>query len=474
MMKKYRVIKLGGSILKTKSDVLSVHEVLKNYEGPLIIVFSAFSGITDKLEKVLRRSDNFYQDGEKVISEITELKDSLINQLIETEELRKTALKDLADRIEKLKLALFAVQCIGKVPDFLRAEILSYGEKLCTITLKHILNYLGFSCIELLPEEIPILTDDQYNNASIDLNQSAHAIQGYLNGTNYIIPGYYGISEKRDITLLGRGGSDYSAACIAQCADALSLDLWKNVDGFLSADPQIVSQVRIINSLTYDEASEMAYFGAEILHPRTVEPIREKTIKINLYNINDYTGWPEPKSIINGERSIAEDIVKGITFSDDFGIVKIKGAGVGIRPGVLARITMLLEEHNINIKSVLTSQIAINLLVGKDVLTEVDAILKEGDIHGIEDISVVDDISVVSAVGEGLIHHHGLASKIFSAVAQESVNMEMICFGASSVAVYFVVKREETLRAIHALHHTLFHDQNENLKSENKYEKTTT
>ena len=165
------------------------------------------------------------------------------------------------------------IHYIGDIPDFIQDRILSYGEKLSSLLLTIILKYNGINADECLPEDMGLLTDGEFRNATIDFEGSIPNVEKALKEDKvYVVPGFYGISQEGKVTLLGRGGSDYSAAGIARCVRAESLDIWKDVNGYMTADPKMVDAPRRVRKLSYTEAAELSYFGAKILHPRTVEP----------------------------------------------------------------------------------------------------------------------------------------------------------------------------------------------------------
>ena len=455
-MYNYRIIKFGGSNLRSSSDIEELYNVLNYYERPVIVVMSAFYGVTDQLENVIRSSGNILNKGKRLINYLWEYKTGIIDEVIQNSRLKDDLKEELANRLESLEKSIFAVHCIGDLPDFLEDEILSYGERLSSVIFSGFLRSKGFNCKELLPEDIPFITDGVFGKASVNYELNASAIQEKLNGSSYIIPGFYGVSKQGKITLLGRGGSDYLAACIANCVNAKSLDVWKDVNGFMSADPEYIDKPWELEVLSYDEASEIAYFGSEILHPRTAEPLRCKNIPIKVYNIRDFSNWPSPHTFISQEGSVSSQVIKSISHSNSFAIIRLAGAGVGVKPGVLAHVTRLFDQNRINIKSVLTSQIAINMLLEKDDIEAAMTLLKNEDIKAVESISVTDDISVVAAVGEGMVHYEGIASEIFTAVAEKGINVRLICFGASPVALYFVVENSKRLEAVKAIHNYFF------------------
>ena len=455
-MEKFRIAKFGGSNLSSASDVRRIYQVLQSYDAPVIVVVSAFKGTTDQLDGVLKYASNLYNEGRKFIHSTRTFNAELIDDLIEHPQYRVELKMQLEKRLNRLEKSLLAAHCLGEVPDFLRDEILSYGERFSSLIIAGYLKDKGTDFEEQLPEELPLLTDGVYGNATVDCDLTTISLGNQLDGRSVVVPGFYGVSRQGKITLLGRGGSDYSAACLAKCLNASSLDIWKDVNGFLSADPVVVENVSDIKYLSYDEASELAYFGSEILHPRIAEPLRASCIPAKIFNIKKYSKWPEPQTLITDQKHIAPEVVKGISYSDDFALVRLSGAGVGVKPGLLADITQVLDNENINIKSVLTSQIAINLLLEETEVDKASKLLKSANLHFVEEISMVRDISVIAAVGEGLVHFDGLASGMFTAVAEQGINVEMICFGASSVAVYFVVRKNRRLDTVKSIHDHFF------------------
>ncbi|MBW2706981.1 MAG: aspartate kinase, partial [Deltaproteobacteria bacterium] len=267
------------------------------------------------------------------------------------------------------------------------------------------------------------------------------------------IPGFYGVSERGDITTFGRGGSDYSAALIAVVSDAESLEVWKDVDGFLSADPKIIPESQLIPELSYDEAAELSYFGAKILHPRTVEPLRKKRLIIAVKNtLNpDVVG-----SVITHRRRVSAAVVKSVAYTNDIGILKVHASGVGDRLGILSLVSGELAENEINIKSVVTSQTCISLLLALKDLEPGRKVLMGIKPRPFRRLEKIDNVALVSVVGEGLLTRPGIAAKCFTAAAGCNVNVEMIALGPSRVALYFIVQKKHLRRAVAAIHSTFF------------------
>lgn len=239
----------------------------------------------------------------------------------------------------------------------------------------------------------------------------------------------------------------------AHALDADSLIIWKDIDGFMTSDPSLVKNARKIDQLNYYEAAELSYFGAHILHPRTVEPLVEEDIPIYVKNLSkpDMQG-----SKISSASPTKEEVIKSVTHNKDISVLRIFGAGVGYKPGIISKIGEDLADMGINIYSIITSQTCINLLLDKKDSKKSHRCIEKlaGDV--IERVDLKDDIALIAVVGEGILTTKGLAAKVFSSVADEGINVEMVSGGASKVAYYLIVKERDVEKALRAIHAEFF------------------
>jgi len=234
------------------------------------------------------------------------------------------------------------------------------------------------------------------------------------------------------------------------------VDVWKDVRGFLSADPKIVENTNHIEILSYNEAAELAYFGARILHPETVSPIKPVKIPLRILDVENFKDEIIPATVINGHTEQHAEVIKSITYSDDFGILRLHGAGVGARPGILAEATHRLEQEKVNIKSVITSQTSINILLSKTDLEKAFRSMTKSPLKSVNNISRKEDISVIAAVGDGLYHEPGVMAKILGAIASKNINLQTIVMGASEVSAYLIVAETDRSAAVRTIHESLF------------------
>jgi aspartate kinase/aspartokinase/homoserine dehydrogenase 1 len=451
------VVKFGGSNLKCKEDVTRVVQVVKNYGQPLVIVVSAFYGVTNFLIDALEKARYDELVADSCTKYLYDLKHESISRLIRDENLQCTTLQEVNVTLGELKKYLHGIALTGDASLALEDHVQAFGEKLSAIVLNGILKDEGLTSKVVFPEQFGLITDGEFGNASVNFSRSVPNVrEAFAEDITYVVPGFYGISEEGKTTLLGRGGSDYSAASLARCIGSPSLDIWKDVDGFLSADPKLVNKPKQISHLSYTEAAELAYFGAKILHPRTVEPLIDPHIPVRIFNIHGNLSVEKPLTVVSNEKSVTHDVVKSVTYSDNFGILKLKGPGVGLKPGILAKVTTALHHAGINISSVLTSQISINILLAKKDLQNAYAVVSAIELSGVGRLQIADDIAVVAAVGHGITDKYGISARIFTSLAGDGINVIMSCSGASPIVSYFLVKTEDRTRSVEAIHKEFF------------------
>jgi aspartate kinase len=389
-----------------------------------------------------------------VVRRIKETHERIANEAIRSKETRNATVRALDAKFQKLERLLFGVSYTEEVTDRTKALIVSFGERLAVILMQGVLEDQGTQAKALEADAIGIITDASFENATADLPAVKRNLKRSLlpllrKGVVPVITGYFGCTPEGKITTFGRNGSDYSAAVVAYGLGADRLEIWKDVEGFMTADPKFVPGAKQVDRLSYYEAAELSYFGARILHPRTVEPLIDADIPIHIRSVEDPAA---EGTIIHRAGAEREDVIRSVTCNRDIAVLKIHGAGVGHKPGIIGELGKRLSESGINIYSVITSQTCINLLLHKNDAAR--GLQELGKLSGgvIEKVDVLDSMSLIAVVGEGLLKTKGLAAKVFTAVAREKVNVEMISAGASDVAYYFIVDRKDLEKAINAVH----------------------
>jgi len=453
-----KVIKIGGGCLKGKKNIGHILELIIKHGCGHIFVVSALNGITDFL---IDSMDVALSDENEIPAIISRLKSKhmlIARHLMPKADDQKKFSRDLNKSVSKLERLYYGLSFTREITPRTRDIISSFGERFSAVLLSSALRSRGIQATCRMPDKIGLITDGKFGDATVNMRKTADNFQRHLSPAMkkdmiLFVPGFFGVSEDGEITTFGRGGTDYSAAVVAAAMKAKILEVWKDVDGYMSADPAYVPEAQLIPKLSYNEAAELSYFGAKILHPRTVEPVRKSRVNIAIKNtLNpDATG-----SLITAKSPKSKNVIKSVAHDNDIGILKVHASGVGARLGILSLVASQMAESGINIKSVVTSQTCISLLLAlKDLEPGRRALmlLKPRPFRRLEK---VDNVALVSIVGEGLLHGKGVAAKCFTAAAGCGVNVEMISFGPSPVALYFLVRNQDLNSAVNAIHSTFF------------------
>ncbi len=453
-----KVMKFGGSSLKSGEGMKRVCKIISSDPELKVVVVSALSGVTEDLIQFmgqLRKEDEI----EAFIKGMEDRHIALLTESVENDTIRKEACAKIKDKLVRLERALYGFVYLEELTPRTRDIIQSLGERLSVVLVAATLQEMGAKAVSIDADELGIITDGVYGGASAILDATSKNIcprlrQMFDRGEMPVVTGFFGRTVEGHVTIFGRNGSDYSAAVIANALNADSLEIWKDVDGFMSVDPKIVKEAVPIETLSYDEAAELSYFGAQVLHPRTVEPARMKNITIYVKNVFR----PELRGTAikpSGVQKVAG--IKSISFMKNMAIIKIYGAGAGTKTGVISEISSKLTEAGVNIYSAATSQTCVAFLIAKHDLHLAQRTLETSKKGVIERIETTDDIALLCVVGEGLGYEKGIAARVFTAVAKEGVSVNMISAGASLVAYHFTVDKKDLERTTRAIHAEFFH-----------------
>lgn len=452
--------KIGGSSLRDTDSLKRVVEIIAQpHKTQKIIVLSAVKGVTDHLIKSIDEALKNDRKIEGLLEYLRILHRELIIDCIHSVSVRHRTMDEIEYLLSRLEKLLFGITFTGECTPRSRELVLSTGERLAVQVLAGCLMDQGVSAVALDADKIGIYATGEYGNGNADLavteQHLSDALDPYLN--KHIIPvitGFFGRTHDNHTITFGRGGTDYSAAIVACAMNCTELQIWKDVDGFLTASPEIVPSAMPVKRLAYEEAAELSYFGAEILHPRTVEPLGKKNIPAVIKNTFEPDGHG---TVISAEKKQDKDVIKSVSFNSDIGILCIYGAAIGQQIGFLKNIVSVLSDNHINIMSVITAQTDVNVLLAKRDMARSRCLIESLQIPYIDSIELVDDIAVVAVVGVGLVETKGLAARVFTSVAKVGTNVEMIVSGASKVAQYFIIKKRDVRKTIQAIHSEFFY-----------------
>jgi aspartate kinase len=318
---------------------------------------------------------------------------------------------------------------------------------------------LGLKAEWLTGCEAGITTDERFGEATPLIDVTVRRVKAKLEpllnvGKLPIIAGYGACSPHGVTTTLGRGGADYTATLIGMALEVDEIHIWKDVEGLMTADPKIEPNSKVLDRISYAEATEMAYFGAEAIHPRALEPVVGKQIPVRIRSSLD----PSSKgTLVAGDRVVRSDgIVKAVTLVDKVAMVSVTGAGMAGVPGVAARVFKVLGDADINILMISqsSSEAGISFVVPRKKLQQARNALELALLgtEFVKNIFSEDDVCVVAAVGAGMKGTPGVAARVFKAVADRGVNVRMIAQGSSELNISFIVAEKDGPKAIRALH----------------------
>ncbi|MBP5685111.1 MAG: aspartate kinase [Candidatus Methanomethylophilaceae archaeon] len=439
------VMKFGGTSVGSAEAIERVANIIVNTEGEKVVVASAMSGITNFL---VQSVDSPTMNVDEVVKQFADKHIMAAEQMFDE--------KTMADFMVEFNSRLaFFKEAISSDPNdaYYKDLVTSQGERFSTLMLSYYLRKMGYESVALTAETAGIAAVGLPLSGSADLQATASGMTMKVRpllskGIIPIITGFYGIKDGAPLTF-GRGGSDYSAAVVANALDADMLEIWTDVDGFMTADPRIIKNAIKIEEMTFGEAAELAYFGAKVLHPRTIEPVRIKRIPLKVRN----SFRPqEPGTLIHSLRKKGKGLLKSVATKNDLAILTISSAEIAYRPELAASIINEIAQDNVIIYSISTSLSTIAVLIDNKEVAGVIESLNNMSGNDIERIDVKNNVSLVCCVGDDLLSKCGVTGEIFTAVKEAGVNVEMISEGASEVSLNFVVPMGMVMDVVAVLH----------------------
>lgn len=436
-----KIIRLGGSHAGNSAAIKNLVTFLNRHKGRNFIVSSAVPEVLNSIRGAL--DEAFNTDSVSVSS-------SLMDAFIKATGREPTA--SYAALVDQVTGILRGIGLIGDYSVALKDQLLSFSEKLTVEILKVQLEKWDVKAEIIWPEHINLLVTPDFGNATF-LSVNKEKLTG-LSGRFFLLPGSYGITENGKIARAGKTAADYTAAFLTREMNVPKLELWGLEHDFQRADPAIVPHSPRIERLTYSEASELAYFDHYSFHPRTVEPLEVEHIPI--YVVNTESGDGKADTVINTETFVEKQIVKSVACTDDISLLRLNGPGVGLKPGILAKVTAQLNQAGINIKSVITSQISINLILERKTGPRALKMIRQLGFSSVQEITVIDDVSLLGVVGHGMQQSYGVSAKIFGAVAQNKINVVLSGSGTSDLVSYLVVKTADKEKSVREIYKAFF------------------
>jgi len=455
------VQKFGGTSLADLSGFEASASVIGRYAGErqVVVVLSAVKGVTDLLLAAIDTAVAG-EDGAAHLREAFARQRAIVDDLAGQGVPTPEASAYFQEQEEILFRRIEGIRLLGQCPDEARARILASGEGFSSRLMVDVLNHQGFRAQWSDTDVLPLANED-WLDSLIDIEAAAPRLKERLRADSQVmvLPGFYGINAKGQIQLLGRNGTDYSAAAIAAAMGASLCQIWKDVDGFFTADPRIVSNARCLEEVSYDEAMELTYFGAKVISAKALSPLAANNIPCEVRNTYD----PDvPGTLVHSEAKRTH-VVRGISHLQDVSSITLQGGGLRGRVGIARRVMDALARESISILLIVqsSSEYSITLCVRRGDEKRARKALNEEfhfeHLHGlIEDIAVQSDRAVVSLVGEGMKHYRGIAARFLTAISSAGVNVEVIAQGSTECAIAVVVRGEDAKPATRAVHTAFF------------------
>ena len=446
------VAKFGGNCVSSTDMYRRIAKILEADRSRKFVVVSAISGVTDSLIATLAKP----REEKEIDLYIAELRRAHLSLLPESR--GDSSVEAIEALVTKLERLLYGIAYTEETTPRTRDFVLSFGERVAAQVVAANLRPLGIDARAHEADAIGLISDDTYGNASALLDETRARLGPFLRrqaqaGDVSVITGFFGLSQEGKTATFGRGGSDYSAAVVAYALELSTIEIWKEVGGFMSADPKIVPEAFPLAALSYDEAAELSYFGAKALHPRSVQPARACGASIVL---KDIFRPDESGTRIGPDTVDRSGDVKSISYVRDLATLKVFSTGAGPKESLLSAVSTALTDVGANVYSAATSQTCIALLVDADGVSRAKSALARMPPRLAERIEVLPHVSLISFVGEGLGYAHGVAGRVFRAVAECGVNVQLISAGASMVAYTFTVDDRDLEKAVQAVHKEFF------------------
>ncbi|XMO86284.1 bifunctional aspartate kinase/homoserine dehydrogenase I [Algibacter sp. AS12] len=457
-----KVLKFGGTSVGSSKNINNVINILVDYSktDTIACVVSAVGGITDKLLLAGKQAQN---KDEAFLETFEGIKERHFNIITELNPDNHTAILEFVeDKLESLKSLLEGIYLINELSPKTSDKLVSFGELLSSFIIAETMKNRSLSANVKNSQEL-IVTNSNFTKAEVDYTVTNTNIREYFKSANQkitILPGFISKSKLGEITTLGRGGSDFTAAIIAAALHVEQLEIWTDVSGMFTTNPKLVKQAYPIDKISYQEAMELSHFGAKVLYPPTVQPVLSLEIPIHIKNTlePDAVG-----TIISNEETKSSSPVKGISNISNIALLTLEGTGMVGIPGFSKRLFETLSQEKINVIMITQASSEHSICLGiedkeaETAKTAIDtAFENEIALGKIEPIIVETGLSIIALVGDNMKNHQGISGKMFSTLGKNNINIRAIAQGASEKNITAVINEKDVKKALNTLHEQFF------------------
>ena len=450
-------MKFGGSSVGSVNSILSVKKIVEAVSEPVIVVVSALGGITDKLILTSQMAADGNAAYEKQYREIVNRHIEMVYTVIPASEKRTDLLDKVNELLSELKNIFQGIYLIRDLSPKTSATIVSYGERLSSLIVANLIKDAEWKDARTF-----IKTEKKHAKHILDSDLTTQLVkEAFLEMPKVtLVPGFISTDKNTgEITNLGRGGSDYTASIIAAALDADILEIWTDVDGFMTADPRVISSAYVISELSYVEAMELCNFGAKVVYPPTIYPVCHKNIPILIKN----TFNPDAPGTIIKQQVADVKAIKGISSINDTSLITVTGLGMVGVIGVNFRIFKALAQNGISVFMVSQASSENSTSIG---VRNEDAALacevlnnefaKEIEMGEISPVTAEKDLATVAIVGENMKHTPGIAGKLFGTLGRNGISVIACAQGASETNISFVVEAKSLRKSLNVIHDSFF------------------
>lgn len=452
-----KVLKFGGTSVGSVEGILTIKKILENQSVPVVVVVSALGGVTDNLIHITHLAASGNHSFQPQLDEVKFRHLRIVDQVVlpENKPLVLRITTNLLDELSNVVNQVYNQKLLTLEEKDL---IVSFGERLSSVIITHAIRGAAYAHTPDL-----IKTNTKFDKHTPDLEISYQLIRSYFSEIPPITvcPGFISTDVQSEaITNLGRGGSDYTAAILAAALGASVLEIWTDVDGFMTADPKVIRKALVIDTLSYVEAMELSNFGAKVIYPPTIFPVYHQNIPIIIKN----TFNPDaPGTYISRTKSTDNRTVKGISSINDTAIVTMQGMGmVGVN-GVSKRLFGSLADVGISVFLISQASSENTISIGvsnhdadlavKVISAEFESELKIGEINAVK---AEKDLATIAVVGDQMKRIPGISGKLFGALGRSGINVIAIAQGASETNISFVTDSKSLRKALNVIHETFF------------------
>jgi aspartokinase/homoserine dehydrogenase 1 len=457
------VSKFGGTSVGSAKNIQKVIQIIANKSEKTVVVVSAMGGITNLLiqasELALQGDKNYLNILEEIHAKHT---NAIVDLVPEKDQI--TIKKFVIEQLDKLKDTLNGVFLLNDLSPKSAAKIVSLGEILSSHIIAEAMKAKGLNIVLKDSREL-IKTNSVFAQAAVNYKETYQNIQNFFlkNESDIVlVPGFIASNDANETTTLGRGGSDFTAAIFANVVDAEILEIWTDVSGMFTANPQLVKEAKPIEQISYQEAMELSHFGAKVIYPPTIQPVLDKKIPIVIKN----TFEPNDAGTLicentNGNKAT----VKGISHIENIALLTLEGNGMVGVPGISKRLFEALYQKNINVKFITQASsehsicIAIEVEEAEFAKEAVDSEFEYEILQKkINPLTVEKDLAIIALVGDNMKSHQGISGKMFSSLGHNNVNIRAIAQGSTEKNISAIIAKKDVKKALNTLHAAFFED----------------